>query len=101
MSGTLGGAEENLAAFFSDCGRIMDCRICGDPNSAMRFAFIEFMDLESAAKVGGGCGGDAGMTERGGEACAPGVDFDKWKGTACAPAGCNARRVFPHLRLRP
>ncbi|KAG2448829.1 hypothetical protein HYH02_006180 [Chlamydomonas schloesseri] len=43
--------EENLAAFFSDCGRILDCRICGDPNSAMRFAFIEFMDLESAAKA--------------------------------------------------
>ncbi|KAG2501178.1 hypothetical protein HYH03_000993 [Edaphochlamys debaryana] len=43
--------EENLAAFFSDCGRIIDCRICGDPNSAMRFAFIEFQDVEYAHKA--------------------------------------------------
>lgn len=43
--------EENLAGYFADCGKIVDCRICGDPNSAMRFAFIEFMDLDSAAKV--------------------------------------------------
>ncbi|GIL45759.1 hypothetical protein Vafri_2912 [Volvox africanus] len=43
--------EENLAAFFSDCGRIIDCRICGDPNSAMRFAFIEFSEIESAQKA--------------------------------------------------
>ncbi|GLC34512.1 hypothetical protein PLESTM_000206800 [Pleodorina starrii] len=43
--------EENLAAFFSDCGRIIDCRICGDPNSAMRFAFIEFQDVEYAQKA--------------------------------------------------
>jgi hypothetical protein len=39
--------EEQLAHFFSDCGKIVDCRVCGDPNSAMRFAFIEFMELES------------------------------------------------------
>ena len=44
--------EEQLAAYFQDCGRVMDCRICGDPNSAMRFAFIEFADVEFAAKVG-------------------------------------------------
>ncbi|KXZ47032.1 hypothetical protein GPECTOR_38g269 [Gonium pectorale] len=43
--------EENLAAFFSDCGQIIDCRICGDPNSAMRFAFIEFADVEYAQKA--------------------------------------------------
>ncbi|GFR42394.1 hypothetical protein Agub_g3266 [Astrephomene gubernaculifera] len=43
--------EENLAAFFSDCGRIIDCRICGDPNSAMRFAFIEFLEVEYAQKA--------------------------------------------------
>lgn len=43
--------EEQLAAFFQDCGRVMDCRICGDPNSAMRFAFIEFADVEFAAKA--------------------------------------------------
>uniref|UniRef100_A0A453S6U0 RRM domain-containing protein n=1 Tax=Aegilops tauschii subsp. strangulata TaxID=200361 RepID=A0A453S6U0_AEGTS len=23
---------------------VVDCRICGDPNSVMRFAFIEFAD---------------------------------------------------------
>lgn len=22
----------------------MDCRVCGDPNSCLRFAFIEFTD---------------------------------------------------------
>eukprot|EP00775_Hariotina_reticulata_P005933 gene5933-6173_t len=36
--------EESLATFFADCGTVMDCRICGDPNSAMRFAFIEFLE---------------------------------------------------------
>ena len=30
---------------------MMDCRICGDPNSYMRFAFIEFQEEESAQKV--------------------------------------------------
>ncbi len=40
--------EEQLAHFFSDCGKIVDCRVCGDPNSAMRFAFIEFTELEFA-----------------------------------------------------
>jgi RNA recognition motif. (a.k.a. RRM, RBD, or RNP domain) len=44
--------EESLAQFFQDCGRIVDCRICGDPNSAMRFAFIEFLDTEAVNKVG-------------------------------------------------
>lgn len=43
--------EEQLAALFQECGRVMDCRICGDPNSAMRFAFIEFSELESAQKA--------------------------------------------------
>lgn len=45
--------EESLANFFVDCGDVVDCRICGDPNSAMRFAFIEFTDEEGAQKVGG------------------------------------------------
>lgn len=44
--------EEMLASFFLDCGKVMDCRICGDPNSAMRFAFIEFAEVESAQRVG-------------------------------------------------
>eukprot|EP00891_Asterochloris_glomerata_P007721 jgi/Astpho2/7721/fgenesh1_pm.00115_%23_35_t len=34
--------EEQLATMFKECGQIVDCRVCGDPNSAMRFAFIEF-----------------------------------------------------------
>lgn len=43
--------EESLANFFADCGTVMDCRICGDPNSAMRFAFIEFAEDVAAQKV--------------------------------------------------
>lgn len=43
--------EEQLANVFADCGAVIDCRVCGDPNSAMRFAFIEFTTKESAAKV--------------------------------------------------
>lgn len=46
--------EESLATFFADCGTVMDCRICGDPNSAMRFAFIEFMEESGAQEVGVG-----------------------------------------------
>lgn len=34
--------EEQLAALFGSCGKVVDCRICGDPNSVLRFAFIEF-----------------------------------------------------------
>lgn len=29
----------------------MDCRVCGDPNSAMRFAFIEFKEESSVLQV--------------------------------------------------
>lgn len=36
--------EQKLAEVFSNCGQVVDCRICGDPNSVMRFAFIEFAD---------------------------------------------------------
>lgn len=43
--------EESLAGFFAHCGTVMDCRICGDPNSAMRFAFIEFMEAAGAQQV--------------------------------------------------
>ena len=43
--------EAELANFFSDCGRVVDCRICGDPNLAMRFAFIEFQAYEGVQKV--------------------------------------------------
>ena len=24
--------------------KVVDCRVCGDPNSVLRFAFIEFSD---------------------------------------------------------
>ncbi|KDD76586.1 hypothetical protein H632_c171p0, partial [Helicosporidium sp. ATCC 50920] len=37
--------EAELAVFFSDCGELVDCRICGDTNSSMRFAFIEYRDV--------------------------------------------------------
>lgn len=40
--------EEHLAALFVSCGQVVDCRICGDPNSVLRFAFIEFTDEEGA-----------------------------------------------------
>ncbi|XP_065858465.1 polyadenylate-binding protein-interacting protein 11 isoform X2 [Euphorbia lathyris] len=40
--------EEQLAALFIGCGQVVDCRICGDPNSVLRFAFIEFTDEEGA-----------------------------------------------------
>lgn len=40
--------EEQLANLFINCGHVVDCRVCGDPNSVLRFAFIEFTDEESA-----------------------------------------------------
>ncbi|KAK4795035.1 hypothetical protein SAY86_013029 [Trapa natans] len=40
--------EEQLAALFVICGKVVDCRICGDPNSVLRFSFIEFTDEEGA-----------------------------------------------------
>lgn len=43
--------EAEVAQHFADCGDIMDCRVCGDPNSAMRFAFIEFREEESVLQV--------------------------------------------------
>ncbi|KAL1191895.1 Polyadenylate-binding protein-interacting protein 12 [Cardamine amara subsp. amara] len=36
--------EEQLAGLFIGFGQVVDCRICGDPNSVLRFAFIEFTD---------------------------------------------------------
>jgi hypothetical protein len=36
--------EEQLAALFLNCGQVVDCRVCGDPNSILRFAFVEFTD---------------------------------------------------------
>ncbi|KAG7560219.1 RNA-binding domain superfamily [Arabidopsis thaliana x Arabidopsis arenosa] len=40
--------EENLAGVFINCGQVVDCRVCGDPNSVLRFAFIEFTNEEGA-----------------------------------------------------
>ncbi|GAB2293917.1 Poly(A) RNA polymerase cid11 [Dionaea muscipula] len=40
--------EENLALLFTSCGQVVDCRVCGDPNSVLRFAFIEFTNEEGA-----------------------------------------------------
>ncbi|KAJ0240918.1 Polyadenylate-binding protein-interacting protein 12 [Hirschfeldia incana] len=36
--------EEQLAGLFIGFGQVVDCRICGDPNSVLKFAFIEFTD---------------------------------------------------------
>ncbi|XP_020575197.1 polyadenylate-binding protein-interacting protein 12-like [Phalaenopsis equestris] len=40
--------EEELAALFVSCGQVVDCRVCGDPNSVLRFAFVEFTDEDGA-----------------------------------------------------
>ncbi|KAL3651095.1 Polyadenylate-binding protein-interacting protein 9 [Castilleja foliolosa] len=40
--------EEQLAAFFSGYGLVVDCRVCGDSHSNLRFAFVEFADEYSA-----------------------------------------------------
>ncbi|KAJ3692150.1 hypothetical protein LUZ60_012500 [Juncus effusus] len=48
--------EEKLAEVFSNCGQVVDCRICGDPRSILRFAFIEFSDevgARAALNLGG------------------------------------------------
>ncbi|KAL8142244.1 hypothetical protein V2J09_015276 [Rumex salicifolius] len=48
--------EERLAALFSTCGQVVDCRICGDPHSVLRFAFVEFADdrgARTALNLGG------------------------------------------------
>ncbi|EIE21704.1 hypothetical protein COCSUDRAFT_56895 [Coccomyxa subellipsoidea C-169] len=43
--------EAALADVFKHSGKIVDCRVCGDPNSAMRFAFIEFADEEAIQRA--------------------------------------------------
>uniref|UniRef100_A0A0D9XCE8 RRM domain-containing protein n=1 Tax=Leersia perrieri TaxID=77586 RepID=A0A0D9XCE8_9ORYZ len=41
--------EDMLAELFgSYCSVVVDCRICGDPTSSLRFAFIEFHDENDA-----------------------------------------------------
>lgn len=34
----------HLRTFFVFILKVVDCRVCGDPNSVLRFAFIEFTD---------------------------------------------------------
>ncbi|XP_076898608.1 polyadenylate-binding protein-interacting protein 11-like isoform X2 [Bidens hawaiensis] len=43
--------EEQLAALFVNCGQVVDCRVCGDPNSVLHFAFVEFTDEDGARKA--------------------------------------------------
>ncbi|KAK1258663.1 hypothetical protein QJS04_geneDACA019260 [Acorus gramineus] len=40
--------EQQLAMLFIRCGQVVDCRICGDPHSHLRFAFVEFADQQGA-----------------------------------------------------
>lgn len=40
--------EEQLAALFNSFGQVVDCRVCGDPGSCLRFAFVEFTDEDGA-----------------------------------------------------
>ncbi|CAN4075502.1 unnamed protein product [Withania somnifera] len=48
--------EEQLAALFSVYGQVVDCRICGDPHSRLRFAFVEFAGEYSARAALSLCG---------------------------------------------
>ncbi|KAL6999755.1 Polyadenylate-binding protein-interacting protein 9 [Sarracenia purpurea var. burkii] len=49
--------EERLASVFSSkCGQVVDCRICGDPHSRLRFAFVEFADEQGAREALNLCG---------------------------------------------
>lgn len=43
--------EDELAKFFIPCGTIVDYRICGDTNTILRFAFIEFRSEEGAKEA--------------------------------------------------
>ena len=43
--------EAQLADLFKESGKVLDCRVCGDPNSAMRFAFIEFAEEAAVQRV--------------------------------------------------
>ncbi|KAG8060997.1 hypothetical protein GUJ93_ZPchr0002g24571 [Zizania palustris] len=40
--------EDMLAELFGSCGTVVDCRVCGDPTSGLRFAFIELQDENDA-----------------------------------------------------
>ncbi|XP_076896407.1 polyadenylate-binding protein-interacting protein 9-like isoform X2 [Bidens hawaiensis] len=40
--------KDRLVALFSTYGQVLECRVCGDPHSRLRFAFVEFADENSA-----------------------------------------------------
>eukprot|EP00955_Chlamydomonas_euryale_P056073 356305-Chlamydomonas_euryale.AAC.3 len=71
--------EADLAEYFSDCGWVIDCRICGDPASATRFGFIEFQSTDAVPKVWG-VQGVARCVERG---------VDRRPGRAIPPLTCS------------
>ncbi|KAL2496601.1 Polyadenylate-binding protein-interacting protein 9 [Forsythia ovata] len=48
--------EEQLAGLFNSYGQVVDCRVCGDPHSRLRFAFVEFADEYSARAALSLCG---------------------------------------------
>ena len=43
--------EEQVLHVFTGCGTIVDSRMCGDPNSALRFAFVEFDSEEAVGRA--------------------------------------------------
>ncbi|XP_060201011.1 polyadenylate-binding protein-interacting protein 9-like isoform X2 [Lycium barbarum] len=55
--------EEHLAALFSAYGQVVDCRVCGDPHSRLRFAFVEFADEYSAKAALSLCGTILGFSQ--------------------------------------
>lgn len=60
-------SEEELATIFNDCGEVVDCRLCGDPSSSLRFAFIEFAEpasVDIAMKKSGTLLGDIPVRKR-------------------------------------
>lgn len=36
--------EDCISKYCRSMLKVVDCRVCGDPNSVLRFAFIEFTD---------------------------------------------------------
>ncbi|XP_024980519.1 polyadenylate-binding protein-interacting protein 9-like [Cynara cardunculus var. scolymus] len=55
--------EEQLAALFSGYGHVLDCRVCGDPHSRLRFAFVEFGDENSSRAALNLCGTMLGFSQ--------------------------------------
>ncbi|KAE9457998.1 hypothetical protein C3L33_10104, partial [Rhododendron williamsianum] len=54
-------AANNISPSYKNLGndnsrRVVDCRICGDPHSRLRFAFVEFADDRSAREALNLCG---------------------------------------------